>query len=104
MDTSHQATTLTVQVGVDFLLEGGLVEVTTTNTDAKSNGLLFGLASNVLEDGDGGVDTTSLTEESSDGTPRSLGCNENDIDIRGNIDFGLVLEDWGETMGEVKSL
>jgi hypothetical protein len=57
-----------------------------------------------LEDSDGGVDTTSLTEESSDGSARALGSNEDDIDVGGNIDLGLVFEDGGETVGEVESL
>lgn len=104
MDTSHQATTLTVQVGVDLLLEGGLVEVTTADTDTESNCLLLGVTGNILEDGNGGVDTTSLAEESSDGTARSLGGNEDDIDVSWDIDLGLVLEDWGETVGEVEGL
>jgi len=104
VDTSHQATTLTVQVRVDLLLEGGLVEVTTADTDTESNCLLLGLAGNILEDGDGGVDTTSLTEECSDGTARSLGGNEDDIDVSWDIDLGLVLENWGETVGEVEGL
>jgi hypothetical protein len=57
-----------------------------------------------LEDGDGGVDTTPLTEEGTDGAARALGGNEDDIDIGGNIDLGLVLEDGGETVGEVEGL
>lgn len=104
MDTSHQATTLTVQVGVDLLLESGLVEVTTSDTNTESNCLLLGMSSNILEDGNGGVDTTSLTEEGSDGSARALGGNEDDIDISWDIDLGLVLEDGGETVGEVEGL
>jgi len=57
-----------------------------------------------LEDGDGGVNTTALAEKCSDGTSRSLGCNKNYVDISGNINLGLVLENWGETVGEVESL
>lgn len=104
MDTTHQAATLTVQVGVDLLLEGGLVEVTTADGNTEGLGLLLGLAGNVLEDGVRGVDTTALTEEGSDGTAGSLGGNEDDIDVGGNIDLGNVLEDRGETVGEVQSL
>ncbi len=104
MDTPHQATTLTVQVGVDLLLEGGLVQVSTANSDTESNCLLLGVASDVLEDSDGGVDSTTLAEESSYGSARPLGGNKNDIDISWNINLGLVLEDWGETVGEVEGL
>jgi len=104
VDTTHQATTLTVQVGVDLLLEGGLVKVTGTDTNTESNGLLLSLASDVLENSYGGVDTTAVTEESSDSSARSLWCNKDDIDVSWNIDLGLVLENWGETVREVESL
>jgi len=104
VDTPHQATTLTVQVGVDLLLECGLVQVSTANSDTESNCLLLGVASDVLEDGDGGVDSTTLAEEGSDGTARALGGNEDDIDVSWNINLGLVLENWGETVGEVEGL
>jgi hypothetical protein len=104
VDTTHQATTLTVQVGVDLLLESGLVQVSTANSDTESDCLLLGVASDVLEDSDGGVDSTTLTEESSNGSARALGGNEDDIDISWDIDLGLVLEDGGETVGEVEGL
>lgn len=104
MDTSHQTTTFSVQVRVDLLLECGLVEVTTSDTDTEGNGLLLSLAGNILENSDGGVDTTAVLEESSDSSARSLWCNEDDIDVGRNINLGLVLENWGETVGEVKGL
>jgi len=66
VDTAHQAASLAVQVGPDFLLEGGLVEVATANGDTHCNSLLFCLASDVLVDGNGGVDTSAFTEEGAD--------------------------------------
>lgn len=75
MDTTHQATTLSVQVGVDFLLKGGLVEVATADGNTKSLGLLLGFASDILEDSVRGIDTTALTEERSDSSARTLGGN-----------------------------
>jgi hypothetical protein len=104
VNTSHQATTLTVQVGVDLFLEGGLVQVSTSNTHTKGNCLLLSLASYILVDSDGRVDTTSLAEESSYSSAGSLWCNKDDIDILGNINLCLVLEDWRETVGEVEGL
>ena len=68
VDTAHQAATLTVQVGVDLLLEGGLVHVSGTDGNTEGDSLLLGLAGDVLVDGNGGVDTTALTEKSADGT------------------------------------
>jgi hypothetical protein len=104
VDTTHQATALAVQVGVDLLLECGLVHVSGTNGNTEGNGLLLGLASDVLEDGNGRVDATALTEESADGTAGTLGCDENDVNVCGDFDLGEVLEDGGEAVGEVEGL
>lgn len=104
MDTAHEAATLTVEVRVDLLLEGGLVEVAGADGDTKSDGLLLSLTSDVLVDGERGVDTTALTEEGSDGSARALGGAEDDVDVGGNLNLGEVLEDGGETVGEVKGL
>jgi hypothetical protein len=104
VDTTHQAATLTVEVRVDLLLEGGLVEVAGADGDTEGDGLLLSLASDVLVDGEGGVDTTALTEEGSDGSARTLGGAEDDVDVGGDLDLGEVLEDGGETVGEVEGL
>jgi hypothetical protein len=74
---------------VHLLLKGGLVAVTGTDGDTEGDGLLLGLAGDVLPDGDGRVDTTTLKEEGSDGTARTLGSDEDDIDVRGRDDLGL---------------
>ena len=104
VDTAHKAATLTVKVRPDLLLEGGLVKVTGTDGNTHGDGLLEGLAGDVLVDGNGGVDTTALLEESADGTAGTLGGTEDDIDVRGDLDLGLVLEDGRETVREVESL
>jgi hypothetical protein len=57
-----------------------------------------------LVDGDGGVDSTALAEESSHSSARALRGNEDNVDVLGHIDLSLVLEDGGETVGEVESL
>ena len=104
MDTTHQATTLTIQIGVHLLLKGSLVKVTAADGNAESNSLLLGLASYILVDGNRRVDATALTEERADGTTGTLGSDEDNIDVLGNIDLGKVLEDGRETVGEVQSL
>lgn len=104
VDTAHEAATLTVKVRVDLLLEGGLIQVAGTNGDTHGNGLLLGLAGHILEHGEGGVDTTALTEQGSDSAARALGSAENDINVLGDVDLGEVLEDGGEAVGEVKGL
>lgn len=57
--------------------------------DSESDGLLLGLAGNVLEDGDGRVDSSSLKEEGSDGSAGSLGGDEDDVDVGGGNNTGL---------------
>ena len=104
MDSAHQAASLAVKVGVDFLLESGFVEVPTTNSDTKCNGFLLGLSSDILIDGNGRVDASSFAEEGSYSAAGAFGCDENDIYVGGDIDFGLFLEDGGESMGEVEGL
>lgn len=104
VDTAHKAATLAVQVGVDLLLESGLVHVSGTDGNTKGDGLLLGLAGDVLVDGDGRVDTTALAEEGADGTAGALGSDEDDVDVGGDFDLGEVLEDRREAVGEVESL
>lgn len=104
VDAAHQAAALAVEVGVDLLLEGCLVEVTRADGDAEGDGLLLGVAGDVLVDGDGGVDAAALAEEGAHGAAGALGGDEDDVDVLGDLDLGEVLEDGGETVGEVKSL
>lgn len=104
MDTAHEAATLTVEVGVDLLLKGGLVEVAGADGNAEGDGLLLGLASDVLVDGERRVDATALTEKGSDSSAGALGGAEDDVDVGGDLDLGEVLEDGGETVGEVQGL
>lgn len=93
VDTAHKAATLAVQVGVDLLLEGSLVEVSGTNGNTEGDGLFLGLAGNVLVDGDRGVDASALTEEGTHGASRALGGDEDDVDVSGDLNLGKVLED-----------
>lgn len=104
VDTAHEAATLTVEVRVDLLLEGGLVEVAGADGDTEGDGLLEGLAGDVLVDGDGAVDATALLEERADSAARALGGDEDDINVSGDLDVSAVLEDRGETVGEVEGL
>lgn len=97
-------TTFTVEVRVHLLLEGGLIEVPRPNSDTESNGLLLGLSGDILPDGNTGVDTTALLEESSDGASRAFWSYEDDIDIGRGDNVGIVLVDNREAMREVKGL
>lgn len=104
VDTTHQAATLTVQVRVDLLLKGGLVQVAGTDGNTQGNGLLLSLASHVLVDGERGVDTTALTEQRADSTAGTLGGNQDNVNVLGDLDLGQLLEDGGETVREVQGL
>lgn len=104
VDTAHEAATLAVKVRVDLLLESRLIEVAGANGNTKGNGLLLGLASHILENGEGRVDTAALTEERANGAAGALGSAEDDIDILGDVNLGDVLEDRRETVGEVQGL
>jgi len=96
--------TFTVEVRVDLLLKGGLVEVAGTDGNTEGNGLLLSLAGNVLPDSDGRVDATALLEESADGTTRALGGDKDDIDVLGNLNVSVLLVHNGETVREVEGL
>lgn len=104
MDAAHQAPALAVQVRVDFLFEGGLVQIAAADGDAEGDGFLLGFAGDVLEDGDGGVNAAALAEEGADGAAGALGGDEDYVDIGGDFDFGEILEDGGEAVGEVEGL
>lgn len=104
MDTAHQAAALTVEVRVNLLLKGGLVEVAGANGDAESNGALLGLAGDVLVDGKRRVDAAALAEEGADGAAGALGGAQDDVNVLGDLDLGEVLEDGGEAVREVESL
>jgi hypothetical protein len=82
-------TSLTVKVGENLFLKRSFVQVTGTDGDTESNSLLLGLTSNILEDGDGRVDTSSLEEEGSDSSSRSLGGDEDNVNVLGGDDLGL---------------
>lgn len=104
VDSAHQASALTVQIRVDLLLECGLVEVSTADGDAKSHRLLFGLASHVLVDGHGGVDTAAFPEQGPHSAAGTLWCDEDHINIRRDINLGEIFEYRGKAVREVKSL
>lgn len=104
LDGAHEDTTLTVEVRVDLVLEGGLVEVTGSDTDTEGNGTVLGLARDILVDGNGSVDATALEEEVADGGTGALRGDEDDIDILGGNDASVLGEDDGESVGEVEGL
>lgn len=103
-DHAHEHTTLTDKVGVGLLLEGGVVQVATAGGNAEGLDALLGLAGDVLVDGDGAVDAAALEEEVADGGAGALGGAEHDVDVLGGDDASVVLEDDGETVGDVEGL
>lgn len=104
LDTAHQATTLAVEVRVDLLLKGGLVDVTGANGDTHGHSLLQSLAGHVLVHGHTRVDARASEELGADGTARALGGAEDDIDVSGGDDASLLLVDNAEAVREVEGL
>jgi hypothetical protein len=97
-------TTLSVKVGADLLLESGTVDVTGTDGDSHSLGNLIGLAGDVLVNGVRSVDTATLEEEGTDGTAGTLGSDEDNVNVLGGDNAGLVGVNDRETVSKVKSL
>jgi hypothetical protein len=87
------ATTLSVKVRADLLLERGTVNVTGTDGDGHRLGDLVGLAGDVLVNGVGSVDTAALKEEGTDGTAGTLGGDEDNVDVLGGHNAGLFTSD-----------
>ena len=104
LNATHETSSLTVQVTVDFFLEGRLVEISGTDTDTESDGFFLGFAGDVLEDGEGRVDASAFFEETADCATGTLGGTENDVDVGGRDDTGQILIDDGETVREVQGL
>lgn len=104
LDATHETSTLTIQVTVDFLLKGRLVEISGADGDTESNGLLLGFASDILEDGKGRIDTATLFEETADSATGTLGGNEDDINVSGGDDTSEILVHNGETVRKVQCL
>jgi hypothetical protein len=50
------------------------------------------------------VDTAALLEEGADGPAATLGGDEDDVDVLGRDDLGVLLEHDGEAVGEVEGL
>lgn len=93
MDTTHEDTSLTVKVREDLFLKRGLVKVTGSNGDTEGDGLLLGLTGDILPNGDGRVDTSTLEEEGSDSSSRSLGGDEDNVDVLGWDNVGLHISE-----------
>lgn len=104
MDAAHEAAALAVEIRVDFLLEGRFVEIPRSNGHAEGDGFLLCFACHVLVHGDGGVDAPALAEEGAHRSPGAFGGDEDHVDVGGDVDFGEVLEDGGEAVGEIKGL
>jgi hypothetical protein len=101
LNTTHETSSLTVQVTVDFFLESRLVEISGPDTDTESDGFFLRFAGHVLEDGERRVDASAFLEETADRAAGTFGGTEDDVDVGGRNDTGEILVDDGETVGEV---
>jgi hypothetical protein len=104
LDTAHETSSFTIQVTIDFLFKGGLVQVSRADCDTEGNGFFFGLPADILEDGKGGVNPAAFFEEGANSAARALGGNEDNIDVGWGDDTSEVFVDDREAVGEVQSL
>ena len=104
VDTAHEAAALAVQIRVDFFFKRGLVQVAGADGDTERDGFFLRLASDILVDGDGGVDAALLFEKTADCSAGAFGCNKDHVNVFRDVNFGKVFEDRGEAMGEVEGL
>src|SRR5579859_1434383 len=104
LNTTHKTTPFTIQIRVDFLLKGRLIEISGADGDTESDRLFLGFARDVLEDGKGGVDASAFFKEGADGAAGTFGGDKDYVDVGGGDDTGEILVHDGEPVGEVQSL
>lgn len=104
LKTSHQASTLAVQVAVHLLLKSGFVEITRSDCDSHGNSLFQGFARDILMHGNARIDTSAGQELRSHSSSASLWCAENDINVLGRNNASLVLVDDTEAVREIEGL
>jgi len=93
MNTSHEATAFSIEIGVYFLLKCCLVQVSASDPNAHCDSLLEGFAGNVLVHSDGRIDSATFAEKRSDRATGSLWCDKDDIYVLGDVNFSEILED-----------
>mmetsp|Transcript_14365 Transcript_14365/g.25836 ORF Transcript_14365/g.25836 Transcript_14365/m.25836 type:complete len:259 (-) Transcript_14365:548-1324(-) len=91
-DSAHEHTSLSGEIGVHLLFEGGLVGVASADTDGDGFGFLLGLATCIRVDGAGSVDTAALEEQSANGGSRTLRGGKDDVDSLRRHDTGKFAE------------
>ena len=101
VDSSHETPSFAVQVRIHLLLEGRLVEIAAANGNAECHGFLLGPTGDVPIYRNRRVDTAAFFEKRSNGAAGAFGSHQDDVDVVGHIDLGLVLEHGGETVREV---
>ena len=85
--THHTA--LSVEIRVHLFLKCRLVQISRSDSNTNGDGLLLGLAGDILVYCNGRVDSSTFEVEGSDGSAGSLGSDEDHIDVFGRDDLGL---------------
>ncbi len=98
----HENPALAGEIADDFAFEGRGEKVPGADPDSERQRFFAGLAREVLEDGKARIDAAAVEEVGAHGAAGALRRHQDDIDVRGRDDTGLVLVDDGEAVREVK--
>ncbi len=104
LNGTHQRSAFTGEVAVNLPLEVGFEHVTATDADTESHHAIVSTTRCVLIDGVARVEPAFFEEQATERSSRTLGSNENNVDILGRNDTGTVGVGDAEPVREVQSL
>jgi hypothetical protein len=81
LNGTHQNTTFTDEIRVNLLGEGGFIKVARADTNTEGDGALLSFAGSILENSERGVNTTTFLEKTTNSEARTLGGNQDNVNI-----------------------
>ena len=104
LDSAHQRTTLTSQIGSSLTDESRLEQVAGTDTDTQRQRTIHRLASSVLIDSERRVQATTLKEHGTQRRTRPLRSDHDHVNIRRRNNARTIVPSDCETMREIQGL
>ena len=104
LDSAHQGTTLTSQIGSSLTDESRLEQVAGTDTDTQRQRTIHRLASSVLIDSERRVQATTLKEHGTQRRTRPLRSDHDHVNIRGRNNARTIVPSDRKTMREIQGL
>ena len=101
-DGSHQHTSFSGQVAVNFLFKSGFKQIARSDTYAQRDHPVPGFSGSILKNGIAGVQPLAFEEQPPQRGSRSLGCHQDHIHIFGRDDARLIAVSDPETVRKVK--